>query len=249
MIPVRPLVDVSREDTCLQLELGDDHEDTSCVDDDASTDPFVRGKERKKEREMEEVLRKQQTLKLIRNLTGMMAAASMLLFDASSSLVLSQFILLSYFAFAVQASSIVLTYTHIHKAESDLIEPEKHRCGVIWRGYFVAVVLSIAVDSMSMASWFVLHTFVTAERSPTVGLILAVIFMTGRITVNGLGLVAASKVLHDFGQVGGGIFVLLIGKVLNLSKRIGDGLFLSQAPMWTAFEGRGIRLGSRTRNT
>ena len=251
IIPVRPLSDhsIDEDDLELHLESGGQNGDTSCVDDDTLTDPIMRGKQRKRARETEEVLRKQRTLELIRNLIAMIAFASMILFDLTSSLVLSQFILLGYVAFATQAYVIVLAYTHVNKAENDLIELEKNRAGVIWKGCVVAATLSIVVDSMTMASWIVLRTFIATERSPILGLPLACGFMFIRIAMNGIVLVAASRVLHDVSQVGSGIFTQIFWWVLSSSKKIGDELFLSQAPLWSAFEGRGIRLGSRARVT
>lgn len=108
----------------------------------------------------------------------------------------------------------------------------------------MSATLCIVVDSMSMASWFVLHTFISVER-PTLrlGLIPVLFFMVVRTAVNLLGLIISSKVLNDLRQVGGGIFFHVFSGVLSLSENIGDNIFLSHQPLWTAFEGRGIRLG------
>ena len=247
IIPVRQPSDHGIDKDDLELQREDQNGDsTSCVDDDTPTDPIMRGKQRKRERETQEILRKQRTLESIRNMIAMIAFASMIFFDLTSSLVLSQFILLGYFAFSTQAYAIVLMNTHINKTESDLIELEKSRTGVIWKGYIVAATLSLIVDSMTMASWIVLQIFIASERSPKVGLPFACGFIITRICFNGIGLIAASRVLHDVGQVGGGIFAQLFSWILSSSKKI---LFLSQAPLWSAFEGRGIRLGSRARVT
>jgi hypothetical protein len=252
IVPVKPLNESAAvENPVFQLESGETIEsngdDTGCVDDDSVTDPFMRGKQRKKEREIEEVMRKQQTLLTIRNAIGAVAIASFFMFDTTNSLVLSEALLLAYFIYGTTSSTVVWTQAHINKADAEIIEPEKVRAGVIWRGYIVAATLSIVVDSMSMASWVVLHIFISAERYRTVGLVCATCFMMVRISVNVLGLIACSKLLYDFGQVGSGIFAQLFGWII-WPKQIADAIFLSHVPLWTAFQGRGIRLGSRTGN-
>jgi membrane associated rhomboid family serine protease len=237
LIPVRPLLNeatISGDNSGLHLESGEGLGGE--VNDNGLCEESNRA----------EVLRKQRTLITIRNLIGIVAVGSMFVFDVTSSLVFSQFILLAYFVAATQASLIVWTYTHINKVESDVIQPEKDRCGVLWRGYIVAVSISIVVDCMSVASWAALYTFVLAERSPRVALVPACLFMIVRVAANILGLVVSFKVLNDFGQVGSGIFVQVFSFVLNSSKKIGNGLFISHMP-WTAFEGRGTRLGTRAR--
>ncbi|KAL7488779.1 hypothetical protein ACHAW6_014378 [Cyclotella cf. meneghiniana] len=221
----------------------------SIIADSETEDAIMTGKQRKKQRELDEVLRKQRTLLLIRNLIGISSVASVFLFDFTSSLVLSQIILFVYFVVGTQSSCIVWTYIHIIRAENDMIDTEKDRSGVLWRGYVVASTLGIVVDSMSMASWVVLNTIVSADRSPRVNLVSACLFMVVRICTNILGILVSSKILHDFGQVGSGIFIQLFSWVISSSKKVGDVLFLSQIPLWTAFEGRGVRLGSRTRAT
>lgn len=207
-------------------------------------DPFTRSKQKKKERELDEVRRKQKTLLSIRNLIGVITIASLYAFDWTGSLVLSQCILLAYFIFGTRSSLIIWTYSHCTKVGNDIIDPEKQRSGMIWRGFLVASTLAIVVDSMSMASFVVMRNFITAERTfLRGGLIPVILFMTLRMTINLLGLTLSSKVLHDMGQVGGGIFFRTFSFVISWSKLIGDGIFLSQKPLWTAFEGRGIRLG------
>lgn len=108
-------------------------------------------------------------------------------------------------------------------------------------------ILAIVVDAMSTAGWIPLRTVISLEQVQLLfGLVPTLMFMFLRIAINILGLVIASKVLHDMGQVSyasGGIFVRVFSRVLTSSKAVGDGVFLSQRPMWTAFEGRGIRLG------
>jgi membrane associated rhomboid family serine protease len=215
-------------------------------DNTASMDPFTRSKERKKEREMEEMRRKHKTLGSIRNLIGLVTILSFLFFDWVSSIALSQCILFAYFIFGTRSSFIVWAYTQA-KVESDVVSPEKQRCGMIWRGYFMTCILAIVVDAMSTAGWIPLRTVISLEQVQLLfGLVPTLMFMFLRIAINILGLVIASKVLHDMGQVSyasGGIFVRVFSRVLTSSKAVGDGVFLSQRPMWTAFEGRGIRLG------
>ena len=213
------------------------------------TDPFARGKQKKKEREQNEAQRKQKTLLYIRNAIGTMVVTSLFVFNWSSSLVLSQCILLVYFTFATQASFIVWAYTR-SKVENDIIDPEKIRAGVLWRGFFMAGILSIVGDYMSLASWLVLPTLISADQhgSLPIGLFPAVIFMTIRTAINIFALAISSKILHDIGQVGSesGIFYNVFSTEIRWSKQIGDhGVFNSQRPMWTAFEGRGITLGRR----
>ena len=250
IIPVRPLYSEITNGEGLVLDLNsreNNHDEDASSIDDPENVSFVRDKRIKKEREVPEIFRKQRTLELLRNLMGMILAISLLFFDPGNSLVLSQFVLLAYFVVGTQASVIVWRLTHINKTGDNVIEQEKNRTGIIWRGFIVAAIISSVMDSMSMAAWFVLQTFISAERGADLRLIPPCIFMLIRIAVNLLGLVAASKVLFDFGQVERGIFDQLFSCVLSSAKQIGDSLlFLPQAPLWTAFEGRGIRLGSRT---
>jgi len=212
----------------------------------SSMDPFARGKEKKKELEMEEMRRKHKTLESIRNLIGLVTVLSFLFFDWISSIALSQCLLLAYFIFGTRSSFIVWACTQA-KVENDVITPEKQRCGMIWRGYFMSCVLAIVVDAMSVAGWIHLQTFISSGKTKLLfGLVPTILFMLLRISINILGMVIASKVLHDMGQVSyvsGGIFVRVFSRVLTCSNAIGDGVFLSQRPLWTAFEGRGIRLG------
>jgi len=155
----------------------------------ATNDPFMRSKLEKKERELNEVRRKQQTLIFIRNMMGIVTIASLAAFDWNSSLVLSQCILVVYFTFGTQSSFIVWAYTH-SKVESDIINPEKARAGMIWRGFLMSATISIVVDSMSMVGNGVLHTLIFAEKlSLTLGLIPVSIFMIIRLAVNLLALV------------------------------------------------------------
>ena len=111
----------------------------------------------------------------------------------------------------------------------------------------MSAVLSIVVDSMSMASWFVLSTLILADQSSSlpVGLIPVALFMTFRICVNLLAIVISSKILHDMSEVGGGIFVQVFSVVITSSKQIGDVVLAAAQTRWTAFEGRGITLGRR----
>ncbi len=107
-------------------------------------------------------------------------------------------------------------------------------------------ILAVVVDAMSTAGWIPLRTVISLEVQLLFGLVPTMMFMFLRIAINILGLVIASKVLHDMGQVSyasGGIFVRVFSRVLTSSKAIGDGVFKSQRPLWTAFEGRGVRLG------
>ena len=114
----------------------------------------------------------------------------------------------------------------------------------------MAGILSIVGDYMSLASWLVLPTLISADQhgSLPIGLFPAVIFMTIRTAINIFALAISSKILHDIGQVGSesGIFYNVFSTEIRWSKQIGDhGVFNSQRPMWTAFEGRGITLGRR----
>ena len=263
VVPVVPLVppdsdnhDDDNQMLSLLLESGEDGIDGILmslpgsgddVENNADTaDPFARSREKKKEREMEEMRRKHKTLTSIRNLIGIITVLSFLFFDWISSIVFSQCLLLAYFIFGTRSSFIVWACSHA-KAENEFITPEKHRAGMIWRGYLMSCVLAIVVDAMSIAGWVQLQTVISSERTKLLfGLGPTLLFMLLRIAVNTLGMVTASKVLHDMGQVSyvsGGIFVRTFSTVLSCSKTIGDGLFLSRRPLWTAFEGRGVRLG------
>lgn len=259
IVPVRPLLT-----TMLDEEGGAEHENylrsvladedggpdgaTNCNAIDSATDPFVRSKQKKKERERQEFLRKQRTLRSVRNLMGLVVLASLFAFSWNSSLVLSQCLLLAYFTYGTQSSFTVWAYIR-SKESPDIVEPEQNRSGTIWRGFFMSAVLAIVVDAMSAASWLVFPTLVAAERpSLPLGLLPVAGFMMMRTAINLIALVLSSKILHDMSQVGGGIFVGVFSAVIRWTKLIGDhGAFASQKPLWSAFEGRGITLGTRRR--
>ena len=265
VIPVRPLLTASLdEEGCVEHEEylksllngddeGDEIQNGSSHQQNGNgtptTDPFMRSRQKKRERERAEANRKQKTLLTIRNMLGVITLASLYVFDWRSSLVLSQSILLLFFTFGTQSSLLVWAYTR-SKVESDILEPEKQRSGMIWRGLLMTATLVIVVDAMSMASWVVFPTFISAERvTLPLGLIPVCIFMLIRIAVNLLALVISSKILHDIGEVGGGIYTQIFSIVINCSKTIGDyGVSSLQVrPLWTAFEGRGITLGRHER--
>ncbi len=207
-------------------------------------DPIALGKQRKRERELNEALRKQRTLLTVRFLMGMFTFASFLVFRWNSSLVLSQCLLLVYFVFGTQSSLIVWAYAR-SEVENDIIGPEKNRSGMIWRGFMMSAIISIIMDSMAFASW--LSVPIISAKMPLVGLPIVSLFMTFRLAVCLLALVVASKILHEMGEVGGGIYAHAFSLVIDWSKSVGDnGAFALQSrPLWTAFEGRGITLGRR----
>ena len=210
----------------------------------AGFDPIALGKQRKRERELNEARRKRKTLLSLRNLMGMVTFASLFVFDWNSSLVFSQSVLLAYFVFGTQSSLIVWAYTQ-SEAENDIILPEKKRSGAIWRGFLMSGVISTVVDSMSFASW--LSVPIISATMPVAGLLTVSLFMTFRLAVNLLALVVSSKILHDLGEVGGGIYDHVFSSVINWTRSVADnGVFaLQRRSLWTAFEGRGIRLGRR----
>eukprot|EP00581_Thalassiosira_minuscula_P015147 CAMPEP_0183714204 /NCGR_PEP_ID=MMETSP0737-20130205/8818_1 /TAXON_ID=385413 /ORGANISM="Thalassiosira miniscula, Strain CCMP1093" /LENGTH=839 /DNA_ID=CAMNT_0025943111 /DNA_START=45 /DNA_END=2564 /DNA_ORIENTATION=+ len=271
IIPVRPLLTAMMdEEGCVEHEeylqsvlLDNNGEDGSMDSSNngetssslSTADPFMRSKLKKKERERDEFLRKQKTLFSLRNWIGITFVTSMVVFDWKNSLVASQGILLAYVTFGTQSMFIVWAYTR-SKEPSDIIEPEKARSGMIWRGFFLSAILTIVVDSMSMASWMVLPTLITSSNhtsssssSLSVGIWPAVAFTIFRMGVNILALITSSKLLHDTSQIGnGGIFVHVFSMAIGWTKRIADhGLFTMarSKPLWTAFEGRGITLGRR----
>lgn len=211
----------------------------------ATHDPIAVGKRRKRERELDDARLKQRTLLWVRNLIGTVSLASLLVFDWNSSLVLSQCLLLAYFVFGTQSSLIVWAYARSEVADNDIVVPEKKRSGAIWRGFMMSATLSIVVDSMSFASW--LSVPIISAAMPAVGLPAASLFMTFRLAVNLLALVVSSKILHDLGEVGGGIHGHVFSSVIYWTRSVGDnGVFtMHRRPLWTAFEGRGITLGRR----
>ena len=211
----------------------------------ATHDPIAVGKRRKRERELNDARRKQRTLLSVRNLIATVSLASPLVFDWNSSLVLSQCLLLAYFVFGIQSSSIVWAYARSEVADNDIVTPEKKRAGAIWRGFVMSATLSVVVDSMSFASW--LSVPIISSAMPAVGLPAASLFMTFRLAVNLLALVVSSKILHDLGEVGGGIHAHVFSPVICWTRSVGDnGVFAPhRRPLWTAFEGRGITLGRR----
>lgn len=114
----------------------------------------------------------------------------------------------------------------------------------------MSATLSIVVDSMSVAGWLAFPTFISAEQSSLpIGLLPVSILMLLRIAVNLLALVLSSKILHDYTQIGGGIFIHVFAVVIRLSKMLGDQILISKAPLWTAFEGKGFTLGRRPRSS
>ena len=215
----------------------------------ASYDPISLGKQRKKERDRIESYRKQKTLLYIRNLIGVVTLLSLFVFDWTSSLVLSQFVLLSLFAFGTKSLLIVWAYTRSEDVENDIIVPEKKRSGIIWRGFLMSTVLSIVYDSMTFASWLAVPNI----NSPMpIGPLSIKLFMIFRLVVNLLALVVGSKILHELGEVGGGILVHIFSYVIDWTRAVGDSGILalrSHTPLWSAFEGRGMTLGSRGTST
>ncbi len=266
VIPVKPLLlaAISDEEGCIEHEdylrslLADDdnvekegeedgtHSSHNQNGNGSMIDHVAQGKKKKREREMNEARHKQRTLIFIRNLIGLTSFASLLVFDWNSSLVLAQCIVLSYFVFGTQSSMLVWAYTKC-KVENDIIAPEKQRSGMIWRGMLMSTTLTIVVDSMTCASWFALPVIsVSWSRGAVVGLLPISLFMAFRTSVNLCALVISSKILHDMGEVGDGIFPRVFSFVIQWSKTVGDNVVISQRrPLWTAFEGRGIALGRR----
>ena len=267
VIPVRPLLTAAFDEEAtveheeylrsllsedeLGTEGGDStHPPTSNGSSTSSptADPFMRSRQKKKDRERAEARRKQRTLLFVRNLIGAVTLISLFFFGWTSSLVLSQCIILAFFTFGTQSSFIIWAYTR-SKVETDIIEPEKKRSGRIWRGLLLSAVLTIIVDAMSMASWFTISTFISGDQiSLPVGLISVSLFMLFRMATNLLALLVSSKILHQMGEVGSGIFVQVFSMIINWSKQIiGDTSISScftHRASWTAFEGRGIILGS-----
>ena len=263
VIPVRPLLTSDMdEEGCVEHEEylislltaenggeGDNHDNSRHIlgRDNVcglAPDPIAIGKKRKRERELNEALRKQRTLLTVRFLMGMLTFASLVVFGWNSSLVLSQCLLLVYFVFGTQSSLIVWAYAR-SEVENDIIVPEKNRSGMIWRGFMMSAIISIVTDSMSFASW--LSVPIISAELPLVGLPIVTLFMTFRLAVCLLALVVSCKIIHDLGEVGGGIYAHVFSLVIDWSKSVGDnGAFaLQRRPLWTAFEGRGITLGRR----
>ena len=265
VIPVRPLLTAAFDEEAtveheeylrsllsedeLGAEGGDStHSSTSNGSRTSSptADPFMRSRQKKKDRERAEARRKQRTLLFVRNLIGAVTLISLFVFGWTSSLVLSQCIVLAFFTCGAQSSFIVWAYTR-SKVESDIIEPEKKRSGRIWRGLLLSAVLTIIVDAMSMASWFTLSTLIFGDQvSLPFGLISVSLFMLFRMATNLLACIMSSRILQELGEVGGGIFAYTFSMIINWSKQIGN-TFVSCSTQrsWTAFEGRGITLGSR----
>lgn len=213
-------------------------------------DHVMQGKKKKKARDMNDARRKQKTLLIVRNLILMVTVASLVVFEWKCSLVLAQCIVLAYFIFGAQSSMLVWAYTR-SKVESDILTPEKQRSGMIWRGLLMSTTLTIIIDSMSCASWFALPV-ISASREwhssrAVVELLPISLFITFRTAVNLCALVLSSKILHDLGEVGDGIYPRVFSKVIDWSKVIGDSVALTtqRQPLWTAFEGRGFALGRR----
>lgn len=272
IIPVRPLLTASMdEEGCIEHEdyltsllvvenggdemvvvVGDNSSHRSPSQSNnrqASYDPISLGKQRKKERDRIESYRKQKTLLYIRNLIGIIALLSLFVVDWTSSLVLSQFVLLSLFAFGTKSVFIVWAYTRSEDVENDIIMPEKKRSGIIWRGFLMSTVLSIVYDSMTFASWLAIPNI---NPPMPIGALSIKLFMIFRLVVNLLALVVGSKILHELGEVGGGILVHIFSYVIDWTRAVGDSGILAlrdHTPLWSAFEGRGMTLGSRGTST
>ncbi len=270
VIPVKPLIltAISDEEGCAEHEdflrslIADEHEDDVDVGNGGANssicqngsrtliDQVAQGRKKKQEREMNEARQKQKILLFVRNLIGVVTFASLLVFPWNSSLVLAQFIALAYFIFGTQSSMLVWAYTR-SRAENDIITPEKQRSGMIWRGTLMSATLNIIVDSMTCSSWFALPVLSAgwwySSQGTMVGLLPISLFMAFRTFVNLCALVISSKILHDLGEVGDGIFPRFFSCVIQWSKKIGDHAALTshRRPLWTAFEGRGIALGRR----
>jgi hypothetical protein len=197
----------------------------------SSYDPILLGKQRKKERDRIESYRKQKTLLYIRNLIGVVTVLSLFVFDWTSSLILSQFVLLSLFAYGSKSLFIVWAYTR-SEVENDIILPEKKRSGIIWRGLLMSTVISIVYDSMTFASWFA----VPNVYSPLpIGALSIKLFMIFRLVINLLALVVCSKILHELGEVGGGIFVHVFSFVIDWTRAVGDSGVLALHPLVVGF--------------
>ena len=273
VIPVKPLLlaAISDEEGCAEHEdclrslLADDNEVVNSIGEEdgalsthnqngngSMMDHVAHGKKKKREREVTEARQKRNTLVFVRNLIGVVTFASLLVFDWNSSLVLAQTIVLAYFIFGSQSSMLVWAYTR-SKVENDIITPEKQRSGMIWRGMLMSTTLTIVVDSMSCASWFALPVISAAwrysSRGKEVGLLPISLFMAFRTSANLCAMVISSKILHDMGEIGDGIFLRIFSNVIQWSKNIGDHVVVSKRPLWTAFEGRGIALGRRESST
>ena len=93
------------------------------------------------------------TFILVRNLIGTVLLALLSVFDWNSSLVLLQCLLLVYFIFGIQRSSVVWAYVQLDVADNNIVAPEKRQSGVFWRGFVILATLSIVVDSMWFVSW------------------------------------------------------------------------------------------------
>ena len=264
VIPVRPLLTAVLDEEAstdheeylrsllsedeLGAEIGDSTHSSTSNGSSASptSDPFMRSRQKKKDCEKAEARRKQRTLLFVRNLIGAVTLISLFVFGWTSSLVLSQCIVLAFFTFGTQSSFIIWAYTR-SKVETDIIGPEKQRSGRIWRGLLLAAVLTIIVDAMTMASWFTLSTLISGDQvSLPIGLVSVSLFLLLRMATNLLACIVSSRILQELGEVGDGIFTNTLSKIINWSKQIGS-TFVSCSTQrsWTAFEGRGIILGSR----
>lgn len=276
VIPVKPLLldAISDEEGCaehedylqsLLLEDEDENDDLGCdgVDGEVNgvnlsfpqngnsliINHIADGRKKKIEREMNESRQKQKSLLFVRNFIGVVTVASLLVFNWTSSLVLSQFIILAYFICGSKSSMLIWAYTR-SRVENDIIQPEKTRSGMIWRGMLTSATLTIVVDWMTCASWYALPVLSTAWQPSSQGAVLGILpvclFLAFRTTANLCALVISSKVLHDMKEIGEGIFPLVFSRVIMWSKNIGDhATSISHRPLWTAFEGRGIVLGRR----
>lgn len=172
---------------------------------------------------------------------------SLMLYDIS--LILSQVVVVAFYAFSVQSNALLLWYRGQSSSSVDdkrKITMEMSRGGILWRGSVVSLVVLLVTDAMTLSGWIITSIDVIAERNLLVGFWPAMAIMLLRLSINFIGLCLAVGVLHDLVECGEGAFVIVFGLVLSWGREISDKMFslFARRESVGIFEGRGNILGS-----
>lgn len=196
-------------------------------------------------------------LAIVKNAMLSITLLSFVLFDVTGSLVLGQVLAFTMFALAVRSVNATTTTPSSQKGweakhfgnigRGDGHPSGEKLSGIFWRGVVVTLVVLLICDAMTISTWIIPQhtTFLRTNRPFTVGLFPVICFGLLRLVVNFMGLLFASEVLCNLGEVGGGVFDHVLGWIVRSSKALSlyTGTTRSPPPVFVAFEGRGVALG------
>lgn len=133
-------------------------------------------------------------------------------------------------------------------ANSTEYSREMLRLGALWRVCILASILKTIVDSMALASWVVTGNYWYGAHI-VIGFLPATVILFLLLWVQLFSLSLACKSLEGIGQNGSGAFSNIFRfTVLENASSIGTCTIpmLTKTASWTAFEGRGVALGTAT---